>query len=426
MFAIIGAAGKVGYSTSLKLREAGVPVRAILRDATKAGPLRSIGCEVVLADLQDPASLGRAIANAHAVQVICPPAPQAEDAVGDMRLSIDSLATALEQARPKLVLAISDYGAHLGEGVGMPSMFHLFEQRLRQLDMPKVFLRSAEHMEGWGLLIPAVIATGVLPSLHHPVDRAFPTIAARDVGQIAADLLLRANVNVREHIVHAEGARRYAATDVAAALSQLLGRTVIAQALPRSEWRESLRRAVSASTASLLVELYEAQSRGLIDVEPNRGELRHGVTELIEALRPFVIRPAEDETARALALVREYFASVGPTAEQFWRSFDTYFDEATVWENVGLSRTVGRDEAVRFARAFPVSFDHMRIEDLVLSGAGNRIHAERLDHFCTRGGTIVLTVRALGVFEIKGRKIAHWRDFFDTAGLLGAVGKQTA
>jgi limonene-1,2-epoxide hydrolase len=132
---------------------------------------------------------------------------------------------------------------------------------------------------------------------------------------------------------------------------------------------------------------------------------------------------AENETAQALAVVEAYLSAVGPTSEDFWRSFDTYFDEATIWENVGVAKTVGRDEAVRFARAFPVQFDHMRIADLALSGSGNRIYAERLDHFCMRDGAIVLTVRALGVFEIKGRKIAHWRDFFDTAGFAAAVGK---
>jgi len=138
-------------------------------------------------------------------------------------------------------------------------------------------------------------------------------------------------------------------------------------------------------------------------------------------MKSFTSIPNDNETTRAVALVDEYFKAVGPTAEAFWRSFDTYFDDATIWENVGLSRTVGRDEALKFAHAFPVEFDHMRIADLVLSGTGNRVHAERLDHFCTRDGTIVLTVRALGVLEIKGRKIAHWRDFFDTAGLLAAV-----
>lgn len=35
MFAIVGATGKVGFATSKALREAGKPVRAILRDASK-------------------------------------------------------------------------------------------------------------------------------------------------------------------------------------------------------------------------------------------------------------------------------------------------------------------------------------------------------------------------------------------------------
>lgn len=289
MFAILGAAGKIGYSTSLALREAGVPVRAILRDAAKAGRLRAIGCEVVLADLQDPAALGRAMADAQAVQLICPPTPQALDAVGDMRRSIDSMARALAQARPGLVLAISDYGAHITEDIGMPSVFHGFEERLRQLPMPKVLLRSAEHMEGWRGLIPVAMASGVLPTFHLQIDKPFPTVSAQDVGRIAADLLLRPGVETGEQIVHAEGPRRHAATDVAAALGGLLGRSVVAQAVPRSQWMERLGRVVSESTAQLLVGIYDAHHRGgLIDVEPGQGEVRHGTTALIDALRPLI------------------------------------------------------------------------------------------------------------------------------------------
>jgi len=289
IFAIIGAAGKVGYSTSLKLREADVPVRAILRDATKANRLSDLGCEVALADLQDSVALGRAIANADTVQVICPPPPQAEDAVGEMQRSIESLAEALERAKPSRVLVISDYGAHISEGVGMPTMFHLFEERLRRLEMPKIFLRSAEHMEGWSAFIPAADATGILPSLHHPVEGKFPTVSAHDVGIIAADLLLSENIVIDEQIVHAESHHRYSANDVAAALSELLDRKITAQALPRSQWQESLERGLSASAARLLVELYDAHNKGgLIDVEPNQGEIRYGTIELIDALRPFV------------------------------------------------------------------------------------------------------------------------------------------
>ncbi|NEK20404.1 NAD(P)H-binding protein [Rhizobium leguminosarum] len=283
MFAIVGAAGKVGYSTSLALRKAGVPVRAILRDESKAGPLSEIGCDIALADLQDPAALGWAVANADAVQVILPPG-----GVGEMRRSIESLAEALEQARPNRVLAISDYGAHVREDIGMPTMFRIFEERLRQLEMPKVFLRSAEHMQGWGLVIPVVVAAGVLPSFHDPVDMEFPTISASDLGLIAADLLLHPNEGTDLQVVHAEGSRRYSANDVAVALSQLLGRMVTAQAVPRSQWQENFERFLSESAVKLLVDLYDAHNRGeLVDVEPN-GDVRYGATSLIDALRPLV------------------------------------------------------------------------------------------------------------------------------------------
>jgi uncharacterized protein YbjT (DUF2867 family) len=283
MFTIVGATGKVGYSTSLALRKAGVPVRAVLRDESKAGPLREIGCDIALADLQDSAALAWAVANADAVQVILPP-----DGVGEMRRSIESLAEALKQARPKRVLAISDYGVHVSEDIGMPSMYRIFEERLRQLEMPKVFLRSAEHMQGWGVVIPVAVTAGILPSFHDPVDMEFPTISAPDLGLIAADLLLHPEAGTDLQIVHAEGPRRYCANDVAAAVSQLLGRTVTAEVVPRSQWQENFERFLNESAAKLLVDLYDAHNKGgLVDVEPN-GDVRYGTTSLIDALRPLV------------------------------------------------------------------------------------------------------------------------------------------
>jgi NAD(P)H dehydrogenase (quinone) len=109
------------------------------------------------------------------------------------------------------------------------------------------------------------------------------------VGRIAADLLLHPGLASGARAVHAEGPRRYAASDVAAALGELLGRTVTAQAIPRAQWMERFARVVSESTSRLLVGIYDAHQRGgLIDVEPGGGEVRHGTTGLLEALRPLV------------------------------------------------------------------------------------------------------------------------------------------
>lgn len=289
MFAIVGAAGKVGYSTARALRDAGLPVRAILRDLAKAVRLSEIGCEIVQADLQDTASLASAIDGADAVQIILPVAPQAKDTIPDMLRSIESLATALERARPRQVLAISDYGAHVAADIGMPSMFRTFEERLDRLDARTLFLRSAEHMEGWARTIPMAIASGILRSFHDPVDKLLPMISAPDLSRIAADLLLRPAAGQGGEIVHAEGPRRYSPGDVAAALSQLLDRTIEARAVPRAQRQDSLERLVSASAAELLFKLYDAHREGgLIEIAPDASEIRRGATELVEALKPLV------------------------------------------------------------------------------------------------------------------------------------------
>lgn len=290
MFAIVGAAGKVGYATSLALREAGVPVRAILRDAAKAARLREIGCEIAIADLQDAKALAKAIGDADVVQIILPPSPQAKDTAREMREAIESLAGALEETRPKRVLAVSDYGAHIAHDIGMPTMCRTFEERISQLNGHKLFLRSAEHMQGWGRAIPAAIASGTLPSFHDPVDIPFPTISAPDLGVIAAKLLLQPTSEKDVEIVHAEGPRRYSANDVATALSELLGRTINVEAVPRSQWTEIFEQVMSVSLAELLVKANDAQNKGgLVDVEPNSSDIRYGTTELIDALRPLLL-----------------------------------------------------------------------------------------------------------------------------------------
>jgi len=192
MIAIIGAAGKVGYATSLALREANVPVRAILRDDSRAARLSDIGCEIATADLYDAEALAKAIADAETVQVIIPPSPQAKDGAQEMRNAIESIVTALEKARPKRVLAVSDYGAHVDYDIGMPTMCGVLETRISNLQGHKVVLRSAEHMQNWNRAIPAAIASGTLTSFPISTSKLLPIVSAPDVGKIAAGILLRA------------------------------------------------------------------------------------------------------------------------------------------------------------------------------------------------------------------------------------------
>jgi uncharacterized protein YbjT (DUF2867 family) len=290
MFTIVGAAGNVGYATSSALRRAGMPVRAILRDRTNAARLSDIGCEIATADLQDAAALAKAIGDANAVQIIIPVSPRAKDPADGLRRSIDSLFEALALARPKQVLAISDYGAHVADDIGMPSMFRDLEARLAQLETQLLVLRSAEHMHNWGRVIPMAVASGILPTFQDPVDMAQPTISAHDLGVIAADLLLRPESGKELEVIHAEGPRRYSANDVAAVVSQLSSRVVRARAVPRSQWQATFERTIPSSLASLLIKANDAKNKGgLVEIAPNAGEVRYGPTSLIDALRPLVL-----------------------------------------------------------------------------------------------------------------------------------------
>jgi NAD(P)H dehydrogenase (quinone) len=164
-------------------------VRAIVRATEQAAPLADLGCEIVAGDLCEPKSIAAAITGADAVQVICPTLPQHPDAAHEMRRTVETIAEGLRTAAPRRVVAISDYGAELVSGTGVTLIFHALEQLLAELASYVTFLRSAERMENWGRQIPVALETGVLPSMHHPVSKLFPTVAATDVGMISSELL---------------------------------------------------------------------------------------------------------------------------------------------------------------------------------------------------------------------------------------------
>ncbi|MGL4289313.1 MAG: NmrA family transcriptional regulator, partial [Phreatobacter sp.] len=127
--------------------------------------------------------------------------------------------------------------------------------------------------------------SGILPSLHHPLTKLFPTVSASDVGLVAADLLLSLAAVASPRIVHVEGPRRYTPTDVAAALGGIVGRPITARELPRADWIAALTRGgLGKSYAQLVADLYDAHNAGAIDVEPGADDVRYGATSLREVL----------------------------------------------------------------------------------------------------------------------------------------------
>ena len=299
MFVIFGATGHVGQASAAALRRAGREVRALVHDATQAEALRAIGCEIALADLNDAQSVARAIDGAQAVQWLCPVPHAHDDPAAAMRHMIDAGAAALRAAPPPRLLALSDYGAEHADGTGITTLFHYLETQLRPVASSLILLRAAEHMQNWARVLPLALDRGVLPSLHDPLDKQFPTVAAQDVGELAAQLLLEDGPSrTTPRVVSIEAEKRVSALDVAHTLADVSGRPVVARQVPRNEWHAVLHGAgLGERHAQLIVDLYDAHNAGRIDVEANVSERRFGVTTLKQVLGALLSRVPGTEAA---------------------------------------------------------------------------------------------------------------------------------
>ncbi|MGS0897173.1 NmrA family NAD(P)-binding protein [Burkholderia stagnalis] len=290
MFVIFGATGNVGLSTVTTLRHAGHPVRAVLHDARHRERFARLGCDVAIAALTDERAIASALDGARAVQMLCPVPVADSDPAATMTRTIDVATAALAANPPPALLALSDYGAERDGNTGITRLFRLFEERLKTIPAPLTLLRSAEHLQNWARIAPVALATGVLPSLHHPVAKAFPTVWAPDVGVVAARLLLdEARPGNGPRIVSVEGPRRVSARDIADALGTAAGRAIVARELPRDTWHATLQRAgLGERHAQLIVDLYDVHNAGRIDVEAGVSERCYGTTTLADALAQLV------------------------------------------------------------------------------------------------------------------------------------------
>ncbi len=292
MYAVLGATGRVGGATVRTLRERGLPVRAVVRDITKAEGLAAAGCEIAVADLHDADAVRAALAGVSHVHVILPMNDTAPDGLADADIIIAAIGGAIDHVRPVHVTAISDYGAHNPTGVGLTMIWHRLEQRLRTLPVASTVLRSAAHMEGWTGALRSAEKSGVVYLLHQPHTKILPTVSAPDVGVIAAEFLAGPPGEPGTvRVVHVEGPRRYTVREAVQTIATLVGRPVESRDLPPESWVPAmLARGMSESYAHLFAELMEANNADRMDVEPGATEIRRGTTTLTEAFAAILQR----------------------------------------------------------------------------------------------------------------------------------------
>jgi uncharacterized protein YbjT (DUF2867 family) len=121
----------------------------------------------------------------------------------------------------------------------------------------------------------------VIHSFLQPIDKAWPMVAARDVGRAAAKLLQEAWSGVR--VVDLEGPRRLSPNDLAAAFAHVLGRPVRAVPVPRDSW-ETLFRSQGMHHPTPRMRMLDGFNEGWIRFADNgRGALK-GETDAAQVI----------------------------------------------------------------------------------------------------------------------------------------------
>ena len=124
-------------------------------------------------------------------------------------------------------------------------------------------------------------------------------------------------------------------------------------------------------------------------------------------------------------IIREFLDiwSAGP--EPLERAIRDLFRPDTEWLNMGLSRTVGADEALALGAKFEASMGYAKIivETLHIAAVGNVVLTERMDRLIAADGREIGAFSIAGIFELDDDgKLVRWRDYTDPAAISAIHG----
>jgi uncharacterized protein YbjT (DUF2867 family) len=276
MYAITGITGKVGGALAVALLEAGLPVRAVTRDAARASDWAARGCEIAVAAMEDADALAHAFTGAHAVFVLPPPDFDPEPGYPEARRVIAAVSEAIERVRPGRVVCLSTIGADAEEN-NLLTQRTLMEQALAKLPVPVAFLRAAWFLDNAAWDVPSAMNDGVIHSFLAPLDRPIAMVAAGDVGHMAAGLMRESWEGVR--VVRLEGPSRVSPNDIAAAFATALGRPVRAEIVPRDQW-DAIFRSEGMHNPLPRIRMLDGFNEGWIDFPPNDPGVLKGRTSV--------------------------------------------------------------------------------------------------------------------------------------------------
>jgi uncharacterized protein YbjT (DUF2867 family) len=272
MYVILGASGNTGQVVANHLLSAGKKVRIVARNADHLQFLAAKGGEIFVADVTDAQALPRAFHGADTAYAMIPPNPASNNPQAHQEKVSDAIAKAVRDAGVKNVVSLSSIGADKASGTGPVVGLHNFEQKLNQIDGANVLhLRAGYFMEN---TLPQAAAIGRMGFAAGPLrgDLKMPLIASRDIGEVAADELLKLEFRGKQtRELHGQRDLNY--NEVAAVIGYAIGKPDLKYVHAADDQVRGalMQSGMSGNMAGLIMEMAGALNSGhMRPLEPRR------------------------------------------------------------------------------------------------------------------------------------------------------------
>ena len=292
-YVVAGVTGRVGSVVARELLAQQHRVTGIARDAERGVAWAIGGGEAAYGSLDDTEFLTRTLHGVDGFFALLPEDPFAADFHGSRRAMADAMATAVRASRVPHVVVMSAVAASLADGNGPAKDLHYLERALRTTGTTLSIIRACWFQENAGAMLGPATAAGIYPNFMASADAPFPTIATRDVGRVAASLLV--SPPPTSEIIDLMGPS-YSSRDLALALGSALGKQLQVVDVPAAARAGALMQAgLPQPFAETVAELYACFESGRVRPEGDRALA--GATTIHDVL-PSLLASLGGRTAR--------------------------------------------------------------------------------------------------------------------------------
>jgi uncharacterized protein YbjT (DUF2867 family) len=247
---ITGATGNTGRALLDALAGRGSPVRAMVRTEADRSKLPA-GVDVAVADFDDAAAVAAALDGAQQAYLVTPSSERAEE-------QQKSFADLAAKAGTRHLVVLSQ----LGSGTDSPVRFLRYhaavEQHVRDLGIGYTFLRPNLFFQG---LLPFAGSISAEGKFFAPIgDARVSAVDVRDIAAVAAVALTQAGHEGATYTL--TGPEDITHSQIAAALTAALGRTVTFIDVPPEAFADSIRAVLPPWQVDGLLEDYAHYRRG--------------------------------------------------------------------------------------------------------------------------------------------------------------------